>query len=291
MASSLEPRDRLTARSAAGSGVAGMGTPQASLAAASHGHPGLCDLASVVHTLRLPWMTSQQQAAALGYGAAAYGPPSRQPLAEWLDGFMAELASGRRILWFDELARPAGFTAGRRIPAADASILTHKKDVLDHCGTRLQELLAVGEALMALRAAPPYAALPTGTAISLVDTLTRTDQYKVFRDSAGQPLGLLSWAWISAWTVARLQGAVRTPLHPCEWNEGDQLYFRDIAVSRACADAMCADLSGGLFGTAAFCWVALTGGSDEGGTLVRLAPAQRRDFSNWLYARVLGRAA
>lgn len=276
----------------AGADLAGTSPPQTRRAATSPLRTGLCDLSTVVRELRLSWTPAQQQAAALGYGAAVHAAASsRLPLAEWLDGVLAELVNGHRILWFDRLARPAGFAVARRIAAGDASILTRKKDVLDHCATRLHELLAVGEALIALRAAPTYGALPTDTAISLVDTLTRTDQYKVFRDSAGLPLGLLSWAWISAWTVARLQKDVRTPLHPCEWSEGDQLYFRDMAVSRACADAMCADLSGGLFGAAEFCWVGLTGAADDQGTLVRLSPAQRRSFSTWLHTRVVGDAA
>lgn len=240
----------------------------------------------------MPWTPLQQRATALGYGAALDAPrTSQQALQDWVDPFLAELDSGRRILWFDRLARPMGFGVRGRTPDAGASILTGKKDVLDHCSTRLRDLLALGEALLAMRAAPAYAGMPTGTAIAVATTLTGTGQYRLYRDAAGRPCGLLSWAWISPWTVGRLRDDIRAPLHPCEWSEGDQLHFRDLAVSRDGLDAICTDLGGGLFPAAAFCWVGLIAGPHDRGTLAKIAASQRCNFSNWLRLRVLADAA
>lgn len=251
-----------------------------------------CDLRTVVQALKLAWTTEQQQAAGLGYASALRSAQSsRRPLADWLDDFQAALAGDRQVLWFDTLARPAGFGIRSRTPAADASVLTRKKDVLDHCTTRLHELLAAGEALTALRAAPAYNQAPIGAVTALVGTLAGTEQYKLYRDAAGRPAGLLSWAWISDWTVDRLKKDIRAPLHPCEWSEGDQLYFRDIAVSTRCAEAMCTDLCEGLFGAAPFCWIGLQGVFKERGDLVKLGRAQRCGFSSWLRSRTLGASA
>ena len=121
--------------------------------------------------------------------------------------------------------------------------------------------------------------------MAVVLALTATGQYRLYRDHAGAPLGLLSWAWVSAWTLNRLRPDPLLPLHPCEWNEGEQLYFRDIAISPVCADALAKDLAGGVFGAQPWCFVGLRKSQNQGVALTRLEASQRPGFAAWLRAR------
>lgn len=251
--------------------------------------PAAFDLASLGEALNLSFGPRQRQAIALGYAVSLPGVNRlSMPLSTYVDGLMADIASERRQLRFDGLARPIGFVDGSidsPPPCASPAQLTRKKDLLDHGITHLCDLLAVGQALQALRAAPLYAQAPIGAINALVMAITATGQYRLYRDDTGAPVGLLSWAWLSTWTVERLRQDALAPLHPCEWNEGRQLYFRDIAASPSCVEALAQDLAGELFADASRCLVGLRKVGAAQPELAPLDSVQRPAFAAWLRSR------
>lgn len=226
--------------------------------------------------------------AAVNLAYAALLPNARksvEPLADQVDRLLLDFKSGRRWLCFDRLARPLGFCdAGHASGQPDA--ITRKKDVLDHAAGRVRELLAVGEVLLALRAAPAYARAHFGVMAALAMTLVGTGQYRLYKDRSGAPAGMLSWAWVSDWTLDRLRINPLSPLHPCEWSEGEHLYLRDLAFSASCLDELAADVAGRLFPDEPWCLVALTRARAAGPVLKRLAASQRSAFAEWLRSRL-----
>lgn len=231
---------------------------------------------------------SRSAVAAVNLAYAAQLPQARRSvasLAGQVDRLLVDIDSGHRCLCFDRLARPLGFAAAARA-SGHAGAITRKKDVLDHAAARVHELVAVGEALLALRAVPAYAQAPFGAMTALVTTLAGTGQYRLYRDGSGAPVGLFSWAWLSDWTLGRLRHDPLTPLHSCEWSEGEHLYLRDLAFSAGCVDEMAADVGGRLFPDAPCCHVALTRTHGRGAELKRLSAAQRPAFAEWLRSRL-----
>lgn len=231
---------------------------------------------------------SRSSVVAVNLAYAALLPMARksvEPLADQVDRVLVDFNSGRRQLCFDRLARPLGFAAAGRASGQPGAI-TRKKDVLDHAAGRVLELLAVGEALLALRAAPAYARAQFGAVAALVMTLAGTDQYRLYKDGSGAPAGLLSWAWLSDRTLGHMRHDPLTPLHPCEWTEGEHLHLRDLACSAACMNEMAADVAGRLFPDEPWCHVVLIRAGSAAPELRRLPAAQRPAFAEWLRTRL-----
>jgi hemolysin-activating ACP:hemolysin acyltransferase len=106
----------------------------------------------------------------------------------------------------------------------------------------------VGVALDALTRVPSYLDYRVGDIIPTIRMSTSLGQIKIYTDKNHQPCGVLTWMWLSDWTINRItRGASIAELHPSEWNEGTSLCFRDICISKEASCAMLSDIREGLF--------------------------------------------
>jgi hemolysin-activating ACP:hemolysin acyltransferase len=138
-----------------------------------------------------------------------------------------------------------------------------------------------GHMLMALRCSNSHAAAPTEALNLLVDVCYSLRQYHRYSDSSGQPKGFLSWAWLSEFTLDRLQANPFVPLHPSEWNEGVILCFCDVVATAQTAHEIAQDLGGGLFPDEA-CYITMQTGTDGSNTLIRFESNERAELTEWL---------
>lgn len=157
-----------------------------------------------------------------------------------------------------------------------------RPDILEKCEENLARYAQFGQALLALSRSPVYKAMPVRAAMTMLATAIGTRQMRLYYDNAGEPAGLLTWAWLSQWTIDRLAGNDPTPMHICEWNEGSVLCFRDIAASSASVQEIAADLSGGLFPEETSCAVLVRDRVSQGTVLFQVAEGERESLRTWL---------
>lgn len=224
--------------------------------------------------------------ASLGW-LAAERVRGRQPDMS-LRRFLAEAAArDDRYLDFDELGRVRGV---RSEPPPRTSVPSNfnRRESLSQAAS---SYAMSGRTLTAFAHAPGYLDAPLATVLAIVRTAEATGQMKVYEDEQG-PSGVLTWMWLSAYTIDRVkQGAdFATDLHPCEWNEGSTLCFRDVAPSRRSAAAMAEDLGGGLFPEERSCLVALRSARSRRLELVAFSQERRSTLRPWLVGRFSPRA-
>jgi hemolysin-activating ACP:hemolysin acyltransferase len=157
-----------------------------------------------------------------------------------------------------------------------------RPDILEKCEENLARYAQFGQALLALSRSPVYKAMPLRSAMTMLATAIGTRQMRLYFDNAGEPTGLLTWAWLSQWTIDRLAWNDSTPMHICEWNEGSVLCFRDIAASRESVQNIAADLSGGFFPEETSCAVLVRDRVSEGAVLFQVAEGERESLRTWL---------
>lgn len=125
--------------------------------------------------------------------------------------------------------------------------LTRNADVWDGYRRFVFDLLASGERLLALRRCDPSLRSPLWNGIPLLRNLTALQQVRLYRDADGVPAGLLTWAWLSEYTVSRLGVTPLHGAHNSEWNEGTTLCFCDFAVSESVREQMMRDVQSEIF--------------------------------------------
>lgn len=124
--------------------------------------------------------------------------------------------------------RTAFFRAAVR-PERPAA-LTASASVLDKHRDHMQQAIALGLCLLALRRCDPALRSPLWHGAVLRD-LAVLEQARVYCDADGRPAGLLTWGWLSAHTVARLSATPLHTAHVSEWNEGRLLCLCDALAS------------------------------------------------------------
>jgi hemolysin-activating ACP:hemolysin acyltransferase len=134
---------------------------------------------------------------------------------------------------------------------------------------------------MGLQRSASYFAAPDDAVNALIEVCHSIQQYRVYDDRRGEPQGFLSWAWLSDFTLNRLQINPFAQLHPSEWNEGEILCFRDLAATDQTVIAIAKDLRGGLFPDEP-CYITMQ--TDAKGThaLIRFEPDERYELAEWL---------
>jgi hemolysin-activating ACP:hemolysin acyltransferase len=80
-----------------------------------------------------------------------------------------------------------------------------------------------------------------------VHGIATMQQFRVYEGHDGCPNGMLMWAWLSDYTIARIGLAPLHDVHVSEWNEGETLCFFEVAISASCRRDVMADVSGRLF--------------------------------------------
>lgn len=184
-------------------------------------------------------------------------------------------------LHFDVLGRAELVGAGAQRPET----LTTAQSLVTKIATRVDKLMQLGLALHGLAASAAHRQLPILQGWSTVKVAQVWGQSRTYRDAMGRATGFLSWAWVSNEYTARLQLDVPPCMHPAEWNEGRNLWFRDIAVTRLCAEELGADVASALFPESTHCLVTVR----EKGTglqrAIRVPAASRPDLKAWLTAK------
>jgi hemolysin-activating ACP:hemolysin acyltransferase len=155
----------------------------------------------------------------------------------------------------------------------DGALATHQKN--DEEQRRIQ---------CALVCSPLYAQAPPSQLESLAEACQSLCQYRVYGISLDVPTGILSWAWLSDFTLIRLNENPFALLHPSEWNEGTMLCFRDIVPTTDSANAIADDLGGALF-PGEPCYVTMQTDSKGTLSLIRFEPDERYELSEWVRAQ------
>jgi hemolysin-activating ACP:hemolysin acyltransferase len=132
-----------------------------------------------------------------------------------------------------------------------------------------------------LKCSAAYSAAPDDALNSLIEVCHSIQQFRVYEDSRGEPQGFLSWAWLSDFTLDRLQINPFAPLHPSEWNEGETLCFRDLAATAQSAAAIAKDLGGGSFPDEP-CYITMQTDAKGTHSLIRFEPEERYELAEWL---------
>lgn len=141
----------------------------------------------------------------------------------------------------------SGFFGERR---AAASLAQQKPamnfDVLRERRESFMQYHQVGQIMRTLIQAGPAAPALLRSA-HLVRTIATLRQFRVYEDAGGCPNGMLTWAWLSERTIARIEQQPLHAVHVSEWNEGETLCFFDVATSAASRAETIADVAGRLF--------------------------------------------
>ena len=58
----------------------------------------------------------------------------------------------------------------------------------------------------------------------------RLKQYKIFYNEDGDVVGIVTWAWLSEYSINNITQDPRYSLHPSEWNEGRRLFIMDLVA-------------------------------------------------------------
>lgn len=158
-------------------------------------------------------------------------------------------------------------------------------DSLEKCEDQLSELAVLGQGLIALNLSPLYQDVPLSRAVSMITTANGMGQMRLYKNTAGEPSGLLTWAWLSEWTKARLTTDGKMPLHQCEWNEGETLCFRDIAVTSDSALQISRDLAGELFPEESSCVLLVRDRSSKDTVLFSIPETERESLGTWVMSQ------
>lgn len=103
--------------------------------------------------------------------------------------------------------------------------------MLEQTAAIVEEGLARGRCLRLLRSNPQFAALPLTFALQRLDTPLSLGQYRLHLSDRGEPLALLSWAWLDReslplWALRRPETLARY-----DWNDGDWLCLCDAVAA------------------------------------------------------------
>jgi hemolysin-activating ACP:hemolysin acyltransferase len=132
---------------------------------------------------------------------------------------------------------------GRHGPAEQAAL---SFDVLRARAESFAEFHQTGSMIRALACAE-HATDLLARPLNLINEIATLRQFRIYEDADGQPRGLLTWAWLSDYTIARIPGAPLHSVHPSEWNEGESLCIFDFAVSQSSVKELQADVEEKLF--------------------------------------------
>jgi len=169
--------------------------------------------------------------------------------------------------------------------AAGGSVGTVETHFLEENETRFCRWAAMGDALIALNLSAAHQDLALASAMSTVTTASGMGQMRLYKNAAGAPRGLLSWAWLSDWTKDRLMADGQAPMHQCEWSEGSTLCFRDIAASADSAPQIAQDLAGGLFPQELSCLLWVRDRSSKDVVLLPIAESERASLGDWVMSQ------
>jgi cytolysin-activating lysine-acyltransferase len=105
----------------------------------------------------------------------------------------------------------------------------------------------IGAAMMLLSQSEYHRPHPVNTYVhvELIPPL-QADQFHIYRDKAGLPAALLTWARLSAEIERDIHLTARS-LHPSEWRSGNRLFFNDLVAPNGAARGLVTKMKTELF--------------------------------------------
>ncbi|AVR94968.1 toxin-activating lysine-acyltransferase [Pseudoduganella armeniaca] len=129
--------------------------------------------------------------------------------------------------------------------------LTRDVHALRNYRDSFAEAVELGECLAVLRQCDPHGRSPLWAGAFPLGDLVTMRQFRLYRDAAGRPAGLVTWGWLSPRTLERLGTTPLHAAHASEWNEGLVLCLCDVLTSDATHAQIMEDLCGALLPTQA----------------------------------------
>ncbi|WEF31566.1 toxin-activating lysine-acyltransferase [Pseudoduganella chitinolytica] len=124
--------------------------------------------------------------------------------------------------------------------------LTRNPHALDSHRRSFADAVELGECLAVLQRCDPHGRSPLWAGAFPLGDLVTLRQYRLYRDEAGRPAGLVTWAWLSPRTLERLAATPLHLAHVSEWNEGSVLCLCDVLATAATQAQIMEDLGGDL---------------------------------------------
>lgn len=133
----------------------------------------------------------------------------------------------------------------QRPPAVPARPpLTTRQDLLHGVAARLGKARLLGDFLLALQHGDASRRSALWQSTYRMSEIIAARQYRLYGTPA---TGLLTWAWLSDYTIARMAEHPLHTLHSSEWNEGSVLCLCDAFASDSAREQVLADICSELF--------------------------------------------
>lgn len=151
----------------------------------------------------------------------------------------------RRLRIAKQLSRRDRTSFFQRPPAVPAApALTTRQDMLHGVVARLGKARLLGDFLLALRHGDPARRSALWQSTYRMSEVIAARQYRLYGKPAA---GLLTWAWLSDFTIARVAEHPLHTVHSSEWNEGSVLCLCDAFASDSIREQVLADICSDLF--------------------------------------------
>ena len=168
-------------------------------------------------------------------------------------------------------------------PSQDQTTLSSNYAWIKGSESRLQKSLEIGRCLYALRVIDPQKHSPLWQSSYRLSEIVALRQYRIYTPSDDESEGLLTWAWLSEYTISRISEIPLHRVHTGEWNEGRVLTFCDVAMPQGVKVEMSVDIIRALFPTEITILLYI---APRDGESPRLIPVDRiqhaEEITNWM---------
>ncbi|MEW5837002.1 MAG: toxin-activating lysine-acyltransferase [Pseudomonadota bacterium] len=151
------------------------------------------------------------------------------------------LSAEDRTRFAREVGRGSRVSSGAFLKSSEG------RELMRHCAVAIRRAIDRGRALMLLRTCERLAALPLAVVLQRLETPLGLGQICLKVSDTGEPMSLLTWAWLDRHQANRCQLAAPETIARHEWNAGDLLCVCDAVAAPEGRPALLHDLSGAWF--------------------------------------------
>jgi hemolysin-activating ACP:hemolysin acyltransferase len=177
----------------------------------------------------------------------------RQVLEELRDRSMATVSDifydrfkrGRRLVKYMSRKETISFFRAKNIPS-DSPLNLHFHIVQERVES-FRYAIVIGKCLQVLGQASSHRSKPLAQVLKRVRICWGNRQLQLLESSSGEPHGLITWAWLSDYTINQLLKTGFEDLHVSEWNEGTTLCICDVAWCGSGATQVIQAIKEGIF--------------------------------------------
>jgi hemolysin-activating ACP:hemolysin acyltransferase len=168
-------------------------------------------------------------------------------------------------------------------PATAPLNLTKRFDILHAHAASLRISLDLGNALLATRASAQHLQSSVSSVMHTFREALAIRQCRTYFDDAGEPQGIVAWAWLSEATIARMHTTPIQEVHTSEWNEGQQLCFFDISINDSIMARVSSDIIEQLYPEESTALMYTSPSNGASGVFMKVDRRSRRaDLEGWL---------